>query len=144
MNDELTKAMSRGRLFDLWQRAKENEPLEGEEAMMARMMKEHTEYFDVWERLENFGENEIVVDGVNPILHVSMHSVIENQLEQNTPPEARKALTALLKRGVARHEAIHAIASEFNMELFPMLKNSRPFNNLAYKRRLEKLARGKR
>lgn len=117
MNDELTKAMSRGRLFDLWQRAKENEPLEGEEAMMARMMKEHTEYFDVWERLENFGENEIVVDGVNPILHVSMHSVIENQLEQNTPPEARKALTALLKRGVARHEAIHAIASEFNMEL---------------------------
>lgn len=144
MNDELTKAMSRGRLFDLWQRAKENEPLEGEEAMMARMMKEHTEYFDVWERLENFGENEIVVDGVNPILHVSMHSVIENKLEQNTPPEARKALAALLKRGVARHEAIHAIASEFNMELFPMLKNSRPFNNLAYKRRLEKLARGKR
>ena len=47
-------------------------------------------------------------------------------------------------RGASRHEAIHAIAYEFNMELFPMLKNPRPFNNSAYKRRLEKICAGER
>ena len=71
-------------------------------------------------------------------------AMIENQLEQNTTPEVREALDGLLKRGVSRHEAIHAIAYELNMELFPVLKHSRPFNNLAYKHRLEKIAWGRR
>ena len=147
MNDENLETMriiSHDHLRDLWLRAKEGESLEGEEAILARMMQEHVEYKDVWERLDKFGGGELVVNGVNPIMHISMHSVIENQLEQNNPPEVRKALDTLQKRGTSRHEAIHAIAYEFNMELFPVLKNSRPFNNLAYKRRLEKLARGKR
>lgn len=147
MNDENLEAMriiSRDNLRDLWLRAKEGEALEGEEAIMARIMQEHVEYADVWERLDEFGGDELVVDGVNPIMHVSMHSVIENQLEQNAPPEVRKALDTLIKRGASRRESIHAIAYEFNMELFPVLKHSRPFNNSAYKRRLEKIVRGKR
>lgn len=143
MSDTL-KALTRDHLRAVWLSAKEGESLEGEEATLARAMKEHTEYLDAWERLDEFGIGEIVVDGVNPILHVNMHSVIENQLEQNTPPEVRKALDGLLKRGESRHEAIHAIAYEFNMELFPVLKHSRPFDDKSYKRRLEKTARGKR
>ena len=136
--------MSRDQLHDLWLRAKAGEPLEGEEAILARMMQEHGEYVDVWERLDELGGDELLVNGVNPIMHVSMHSVIENQLAQNTPLEVRKALDALLKRGVSRHEAIHAIAYEFNMELFPVLKHSHPFNNSVYKRRLEKIVRGRK
>ncbi len=147
MNDEISNAMrtiSHGQLYALWLRAKNDDVLEGEEATLARVMKEHVEYVDVWERLEELDDREIVVNGVNPILHISMHCVIENQLEQNNPPEVRKALDGLLKRGDSRHEAIHAIAYEFNMELFPVLKNARPFNNNAYKRRLEKVARRKK
>ena len=145
MNDEISEALqviNRDQMHNLWLRAKAGESLEGEEAVLARMMQEHTEYNDVWERLDEIGADELVVDGVNPILHVSMHSIIENQLEQNAPPEVRKALDGLLKRNAARHEAIHAIAYEFNMELFPVLKHARAFNNNAYKRKLEKIARG--
>ena len=145
MNDEISQAMkttNRDQLHNLWLRAKKGDSLEGEEVILARMMQEHVEYIDVWERLNELGEDEFEVNSVNPIMHVSMHSVIENQLEQNTPPEARKALDGLIKRGASRHEAIHAIAYEFNMELFPVLKHSLPFNNIAYKRRLEKIARG--
>jgi hypothetical protein len=36
------------------------------------------------------------------------------------------------------------IAYKFNMELFPVLKHSRLFNDRAYKHRLEKIARGRR
>lgn len=123
---------------------KKGEPLEGEEAILVCVMQEHFEYVDVWERLDELGGQEVVINGVNPIMHISMRGVIENQLAQNTPPEVRKALDRLLKRGGSHHEAIHAIAYEFNMELFPVLKYSRPFNNLTYKRRLEKIARGRR
>ncbi len=147
MNDEILKAMkaiNRDNLHNIWLRAKEGTSLEGEKALLARMMQEHVEYIDVWERLNELGEDELELNGVNPLMHVSMHSVIENQLERNTPPEVRKALDALLKRGVSRHEAIHAIAYEFNMELFPVLKNSRPFNDTAYKRSLEKIVRGRK
>jgi hypothetical protein len=147
MTDEVTnamKAISRDQLHELWLRTKAGESLEGEEATLARMMQEHVEYHDAWERLKQFKADEILVNGANPIMHVSMHSVIENQLEQNTPPEVKKALDGLLKRGASRHDAIHAIAYEFNMELFPVLKHSRPFNNAAYKRRLEKIARGRK
>jgi hypothetical protein len=147
MTDGISNAlgeMNRDQLYDLWIRAKEGEPLEGQEATLARTMKEHVEYADIWERLEELDDSQIVVNGVHSILHVSMHGVIENQLEQSTPPEVRKALNALLKRGVSRHEAIHAIAYEFNMELFPVLKHARPFDDKAYKRRLEKIARGRK
>ena len=147
MNDEISHTMkttNRNQLHNLWLRAKKGDSLEGEEAILARMMREHIEYIDIWEQLNELGEDELEANGVNPIMHVSMHSVIENQLEQNTPPEVRKALDALLKRGASRHEVIHAIAYEFNMELFPVLKHSRPFNNNAYKRRLEKIARGRK
>ena len=147
MKDEFSdamKALTRDHLRALWLSAKAGEPLEGEEATLARAMKQHTEYLNIWERLDELGIGEIVVDGVNPIMHVNMHSIIENQLAQNDPPEVRKALDGLLKRGTPQHDAIHAIAYEFNMELFPVLKHSRPFNNGAYKRRLEKIARGRK
>ncbi len=147
MNDEsleIMRTIRRDNLHDLWLRAKEGEPLEGEDAVLVKAMQEHNEYVDIWERLDQLGGDELVVNGVNPILHINMHSIIENQLEQNTPPEVQKALAGLLKRGASRHEAIHAIAYEFNMELFPVLKHSRPFNDLAYKRRLAKIARGRK
>ena len=147
MNDEnleAMKAISRDNLHDLWLRAKRSELLDGEEAIMARVMKEHAEYLDTRERLDELGGEELVVNGVNPVLHVNMHTVIENQLEQNTPPEVRKALDSSLKRGAPRHEAIHAIAHELNMELFPVLKYSRLSNDKAYKCSLEKIALEKR
>jgi|GEM_PF-3670345 len=100
MNDEILKAMkaiNRDNLHNIWLRAKEGTSLEGEKALLARMMQEHVEYIDVWERLNELGEDELELNGVNPLMHVSMHSVIENQLERNTPPEVRKALDALLK-----------------------------------------------
>lgn len=46
----------------------------------------------------------------------------------------------------ARHATKRSMRLPTNstMELLPMQKHSRPFDNAAYKRRLEKIARGKR
>ncbi len=141
---QLMRITSHSDLFDLWLRAKERQPLQGEEATLARAMQEHTEYHDRWERLDESDGSEIVVNGVNPVLHICTHSIIENQLEQNDPPEVRNTLEALLKRGAARHEAIHAIGQELFMEIHKTLQTKHPFNQITYKRRLGKLAGGKR
>jgi len=147
MNDLLQQALriaSHSDLHDLWIRSKEGEPLKGEDAMLIRMMQEHTEYLDVWERLDEIGGSQIVVNGVNPILHVNIHAIVENQLEQNSPLEVRQALAELLKHDPSRHEAIHTVAYHLFMEINKTLQTLRPFNHIAYKRRLEKLAGKKR
>lgn len=45
-----------------------------------------------------------------PMLHASLHVVVENQLALGDPPQARRALARLVAGGLPRHEAVHAIA----------------------------------
>ena len=144
MLNQALKEISRAQLHDIWLKAKAAEPFDSdEESRIAKILLEHIEYRHIWERLDEAKDDEVVENGVHTILHVAMHAAIENQMSQDNTPEVQKAIEGLLKRGATRHEAIHAIAYEFNMELYKTLKSSRPFNNIAYKHRLEKLA-GKR
>ena len=145
MFDQTMKELNRTQLHDIWLKAKAGEPFnDDEEAHIAKAMREHPDYHHIFERLDEMKGDELVENGVHTTLHITAHTVIENQLAQNNPPETQMALEGLIRRGVTRHEAIHAIAYEFNLELYKVLKNSRPFNNIAYKRRLEKLAGKKR
>ena len=43
-------------------------------------------------------------------LHASIHVVVENQLAENDEPVVR-ALARLMKEGLSRHDAVHAIGS---------------------------------
>lgn len=58
-----------------------------------------------------------------PQVHASMHAVIENQLAVNDPPFVRAALDRLLREGLDRHNAIHAIAGVFAQQMHALLKN---------------------
>jgi adenosylmethionine-8-amino-7-oxononanoate aminotransferase len=46
-----------------------------------------------------------------PRLHAAIHLVVENQLASGSPPQARRAMDRLIRAGLSRHEAVHAIAS---------------------------------
>ena len=50
-----------------------------------------------------------------------MHVVVENQLAANDEPVVR-ALARLMKEGLSRHEAVHAIGSVVAQHIFDMLK----------------------
>lgn len=140
MIDQSMKELNRIQLHEIWLRAKAGEPFDDEEkGRIGQAMLEHSEYHHIWDKLDRIKDSEIVEDGVHTTLHITMHTVIENQLAENTPPEVKKALNVLVKRGTPRHEAIHAIAYEFNMELYKTLRTGRPFNRIAYKRQLEKI-----
>ena len=77
--------------------------------------------------------------GQNLRMHAVTHVVVENQVAMGQPIEARDALARLLRDGLDRHDAIHAIGSVLVKHLFPVLKarNDPPaFDNASYVRAL--------
>ena len=54
-------------------------------------------------------------------LHASMHVVVENQLASNDEPVVR-ALARLMKEGLSRHDAVHAIGSLVAEEVYDLPK----------------------
>jgi hypothetical protein len=126
----------------LWQQSRLGVELTGEEGRLVKAMREHPEYYDLWDNLDGIGDDEVERDGVNPIMHVMFHAVIENQLAEANPAQVNRTLQALLSQGYDRHEAVHGIASVFMEEFFGVMKEQRPFNEQTYVRKLKKLAGG--
>ena len=58
-------------------------------------------------------------------LHASMHVIVENQLAANDEPVVR-ALGRLMKEGLTRHDAVHAIGSLVAEEIYDLLKEHDP------------------
>jgi len=54
-----------------------------------------------------------------------MHVIVENQLAANDEPVAR-ALGRLIKEGLSRHDAVHAIGSLVTEQLYDLLKEHGP------------------
>jgi len=72
------------------------------------------------------------------LLHSSIHMVVENQLAENIE-STKEAYNRLLRQGLNRHEAIHAIGAVVTEDIYDMLKNKKTFNHEKYKNRLRKL-----
>jgi NAD-dependent DNA ligase len=55
------------------------------------------------------------------LLHASIHTVVENQLAMNIEPVVR-ALERLMKEGLSRHEAVHAIGSRVAEQIYDIMQ----------------------
>lgn len=78
-------------------------------------------------------------------LHASVHVVVENQLALLQPPEATQALERLMRHGLNRHDAVHAVAAVLAEFLLPILKASSsppPFDDPGYREGLRRLSPG--
>ncbi len=73
-----------------------------------------------------------------PRVHAAIHLVVEDQLASGKPPEARRAMDRLVRAGLPRHEAIHAIASVVAATAQGALSGRR-FDPGAYARALDAL-----
>ena len=71
-------------------------------------------------------------------LHASIHCVIENQIALELENVA-ETVDKLVRQGLSRHEAIHAIGAVFGEDIFAMMKSKMPFNPKQHRRRLSKL-----
>ncbi len=47
----------------------------------------------------------------NMVLHATIHTVVENQVALNDPPEVARKLRGLVAGGLDRHQAVHALGA---------------------------------
>lgn len=64
---------------------------------------------------------------------------VENQLKENNPPQAQKALNRLIAQGESRDNAIRHIASALMIEVFDVVTNGSQYNEARYIRNLNRL-----
>jgi hypothetical protein len=62
-----------------------------------------------------------VLDIPNPRLHAAIHVAIENQLAEGMP-EAFQTLARLIKEGLNRHDAVHALGSVLSKQIYQISK----------------------
>lgn len=77
---------------------------------------------------------------VNLRLQKAILDVVENQIRENNPPETRKTLDRLLKKGYSKDDAMKLIGSVVAAEIYKILKNKEPFNEERYIKALSELS----
>jgi hypothetical protein len=65
-------------------------------------------------------------------LHAALHVTVETQLATDSPPEVRKTLARLVRAGLTRHEALHAVGSAAADALARVVEQKQPFDAQAY------------
>ncbi|MFZ5862767.1 MAG: DUF1841 family protein [Nitrospirota bacterium] len=122
------------------EKRRQNTPLDGEDELIAQAMDLHPELDPLWE-LGELSATPQEVNGtvVNPFIHTALHVLVEKQLQTKSPPEIVDALNVLLRRGVDRHEAVHAIASVYADLYFTTFRRGQQFEELTYVELLKQL-----
>jgi Domain of unknown function (DUF1841) len=101
-----------------------------EDGRLELALAEHPDYQDVMDEEE--------VDGVNPQLHLAMHSIVGSQLWGGDPPEVWPAAKRLLDAGMDRHEVMHQIGALVMEQIHTALTGRTP-DTADYRRKLAAL-----
>jgi Domain of unknown function (DUF1841) len=136
-NDEM-KSLTRQHADLIWGTAQSEESLPDEDTRLVQAMRDHPEYTNLWGHLGELSDEQIQRDGTNPILHVTIHQTIENQIASGKPKETAQAVEVLMQQGLSRHEAIHRVGTILADEIFHILKHERPFDEAGFVRKLQR------
>jgi hypothetical protein len=73
------------------------------------------------------------------VLHSSFHAIVETQLAMGVE-SVPETIAKLIRQGLDRHEAIHAVGAILSEDMFDMLKGDiKEFSSKRYRKRLEKI-----
>lgn len=91
-----------------WSRFRRGEPLEGVEALVARIAQQHPEYHALLADADTAARDYLPENGeTNPFLHLGMHIAIEEGLAIDEPRGVRTHYRELVHRIGDEHEAQH-------------------------------------
>ena len=143
MLDFLNKFRQHLRL--IWEvSALDQEGLSKEDQLLVEIMQLHPQYYELWERLDEVSNEELERDGTNPVMHVLIHQIIENQIDGQSPPETAETLEQLQQQGLSRHEAVHKIGEVLASDMAEMMQTHQTFDNQRYVQSLRQLVRPRR
>jgi hypothetical protein len=75
----------------------------------------------------------------NEVLRDQIFEIIKNQLKDNNPPETKTTYDRLRKQGFDDFKSKQMIGQCISIELFEIMKTSKPYNNARYIKNLKKL-----
>lgn len=107
-----------------------------DEPGLSAVLTEHPEVRGLWEKRGNL-PGSVVINGMDPILHVIFEAIAESHIQKKNPPEAREAYERLQSEGFDPHTARAAIANLLIPHIHKVLEEKRPFESAAYARRLK-------
>jgi hypothetical protein len=102
--------------------------LDGEERRIGEVMLEHRdEYFNQFEMADVLGDHEFdPASETDPFLHITFHTIVENQLEAKEPIEAYQFYNSMRKKKVSRHDAIHLIGAILAPLILSTMQQKKP------------------
>lgn len=129
------------RFYEIWTRVNSGYPLEGEEKMIGELMTAHPEYYPFWNEPKRYIHHKFdpAEDKADPFLHILMDLTVRRQIMLDDPPETRRTIEALMKKGLSEMEAIHDVSRIVVEFMYDMLKTRKPFDLQKYVRRLNQL-----
>jgi hypothetical protein len=140
---DILQSISRKKFHQIWDDLKAGKSLEGEERVIAHAMEQHPEFHQQFEMADVYADINLQYDPdkeVDPFLHIAIHSIVENQLAANDPPEVAEFFKRRKYKKETRHETSHMVGLLITDQIFEILKNRVPFDLDRYKRDLEKYA----
>jgi hypothetical protein len=145
MKDEalkLFRSANREHLHFLWEKAKNNE-LDGlgddDRRLAEAMLLHEDEFFNAFEFADVLHDREFDPDtDVNPFLHITIHTAVENQLAAKDPIEVFQFYNAMRKKKCSHHDTIHLIGAILVPLMFDTMKHQKPFDNDRYVSMLKK------
>ncbi len=75
----------------------------------------------------------------NPYLQSAILEVVENQLENNDPPETRQTYERLIREGHSEEDAKKLIGAVVAVEMFSIMKHQKPFDETQFIAALNRL-----
>jgi len=139
---KLFRSANREHLHFLWEKAKNND-LDGlgdEDRRLAEAMLMHEdEFFNIFEFADVLHDRKFDPDtDVNPFLHITIHTAVENQLAAKDPIEVFQFYNAMRKKKCSHHDTIHLIGAILMPLMFDTMKNLTPFDHKRYVSLLKK------
>ena len=139
---KLLKDLSRTQMSAIWEKAKDRnfKGLDDEAQRIAKIMVEHEdELYRQFEHADLIFDPEVNPDAeYDPFLHISIHSIIEAQLEHNDPLEIVEFFNAMRQKKYSRHDAIHLAGQILTCLIFEMSEHQKPFDLETYRKLLGK------
>ena len=139
---KLLKDVSRTQMSAIWEKAKDRDfkSLDDEAQRIAKIMVEHEdELYRQFEHPDLIFDPEVNSDTeYDPFLHISIHSIIEAQLEDNDPLEVVEFFNAMCQKKYSRHDAIHLAGQILTCLIFEMSEHQKPFDLETYRKLLGK------
>jgi hypothetical protein len=112
---------------------RKTEKLEGEDSRIAEIMDAHPELDPFWAMGEGSASpQEINGQIVNPFVHVTLHLIVQNQIDREYPPDVKKTFLRLVEQGETEHEALHRIIGLYADLYFRAVRRGQSFDESEY------------